>query len=148
MHLASVLFAGLAPAVLLAEMPGAMAFDLLPDESDIRQQKIARQAGERDWPFAAVEGTLVCMPAFGLRVVIFVPETGDELEPDCGEDGSNNYVTVSTDPLQLWADVGKSHLFTPDLKIEDKIRRLAPFVTMGKKLCDQPKWTDLGPSEL
>ena len=148
MKLVPAIFAGLAPAALLAGMPGAMAFDFLPDESDIRQQKISRQAGERDWPFAADEGTLLCMPAFGLRVVIFVPEAESDLEADGGEDKENNYVTVSTDPLQLWADVGKSHLFTPDLKIEDKIRRLAPFVTMGKKLCDQPKWTDLGPSEL
>jgi hypothetical protein len=36
----------------------------------------------------------------------------------------------------------------PGMTIEEKIRRLAPFVTMGKKLCDQPKWTNLGPSEL
>jgi hypothetical protein len=150
MHLAPAILAGLAPAALLAATPAALADGLFPDESDIRQQKISRQAGEQDWPFAAGEGSLLCMPTFGMKVVIFVPEPAIELDETAAREvyARNNYVMVSTDPLQLWLDAGKSHLFTADLKIEDKIRRLAPFVTLGKKLCDQPKWTNLGPSEL
>ena len=34
------------------------------------------------------------------------------------------------------------------MTIETKIRRMGPYVTLGKKLCDQPEWTDIGPSEL
>lgn len=149
MHVGPTIAAGLVPAALMAAVSGATADSLIPDESDVRQQKISRQAGERDWPFAASEGTLACVRSFGMKVVIFMPESDDisELE-EFQDDMANNYVMVSTDPLQLWLDAGKSHLFTPDLKIEDKIRRLAPFVTLGKKLCDQPKWTNLGPSEL
>lgn len=103
-----------------------------------------------EWPFAAAEGTLVCMRSFAMKVVIFVPEPDEDIDETAAKEeyARNNYVMVSTDPLQLWLDVGKSHLFSSDFKIEDKIRRLAPFATMGKKLCDQPKWTNLGPSEL
>jgi hypothetical protein len=143
MHLAPAIFAGLAPAVLVAATPAAMADSLLPDESNVRQQKISRQAGEMDWPFADNEGTLACVRSFGMKVVIFMPEralTGDVEDYE--------YVMVTTDPIQLLAGSTKPGVLLPGMTIEEKIRRLAPFVTMGKKLCDQPKWTVLGPSEL
>lgn len=148
MTLVPAFLAGIAPVALLAAAPAALADSLFPDESDVRQQKISRQAGEKDWPFAANDGTLACVRSFGMKVVIFMPETEEAIEEFSEDEAANNYVMVTTDPIQLWADAGKSELFVPGLKIEDKIRRLAPFVTLGKKLCDQPKWTNLGPSEL
>ena len=143
MHLAPAILAGLAPAALMAATPAAMADSLFPDESDVRQQNISRQAGELDWPFADSDGTLACVRSFGMKVVIFMP---DRALTDEAED--YEYVMVTTDPIQLLAGSTKPGVLLPGMTIEDKIRRLAPFVTMGKKLCDQPKWTVLGPGEL
>ena len=57
-------------------------------------------------------------------------------------------IVVTTDPIQLWTDpVAKIHL-VPGMSIEEKIRRMAPYVTLGKKLCDQPKGAMIGPGEL
>ena len=79
-----------------------------------------------------------------MRVVLFFPDMNDGLDELVEPTG----VIVTTDPIQLFSDVeGKAHL-APGMSIEDKIRRLGPYVSLGKKLCDQPKGTVLGPSEL
>jgi hypothetical protein len=115
-----------------------------PEADDVRFQMIEKQAGERDWPFVETKGRLACVPSFGMRVVLFFPDRGDVLDAFAEPSG----VIVTTDPIQLFSDVnGKAHL-APGMSIEDKIRRLGPYVSLGKKLCDQPKGTALGPSEL
>ena len=116
----------------------------LPEPDDVRFQMIEKQAGERDWPFVETKGRLACVPSFGMRVVLFFPDMGDDL----GELVEPTGVIVTTNPIQLFSDVnGNAHL-VPDMSIEDKIRRLGPYVSLGKKLCDQPKGTILGPAEL
>lgn len=117
---------------------------LFPEAEDVRFQAIEKQQGERDWPFVETKGRLACVPSFGMRVVLFFPDVGDGLDELVEPTG----VIVTTDPIQLFSDVeGKAHL-APGMTIEDKIRRLGPYVSLGKKLCDQPKGTVLGPSEL
>ena len=131
-------------AMLDPTLAHANPASFLPEPEDVRFQMIAKQAGEREWPFVETKGRLACVPSFGMRVVLFFPDRGDGMDELAEPTG----VIVTTDPIQLFSDVeGKSHL-APDMSIEDKIRRLGPYVSLGKKLCDQPKGTILGPSEL
>ncbi len=123
--------------------------NFFPEADDVRMQTITRQVGEVNWPFAADTGLLICVPSVGQRVVFFFPEQTNEtvdIDVDTAEvDG----VPVTTDPMMLMLfGYGKEKYFAPNMTIEDKIRRLGPYVTMGKKLCEQPKGTILGPSEL
>lgn len=121
-----------------------------PEASDLRMQEISRQTIRHAWPFAADKGTLVCMRTLGSVVVIFIPEERAATEHAAAPKNyfDNEYVHVSTDPFQLFLDMGKAQLFSPSMKIEDKITQLGPFVTLGNKLCDQPKGTVFGPGEL
>ncbi len=121
---------------------------IFPQPEDVRFQVISKQAGEKEWPFAVETGTLACVPSFGFRVVMFFPysvtmrdeEALDELE--AGEEP----VIVTVDPLQLL--FSNASYFVPGMTIEDKIRRMGPYVSFGKKLCDQPKGAIVGPGEL
>ncbi len=138
----------IAALAMLASLDPSLAHarsaSFLPEPEDVRFQMIEKQAGEQDWPFVETKGRLACVPSFGMRVVLFFPDMGDVLDELIEPTG----VIVTTDPIQLFSDVnGKAHL-KPDMSIEDKIRRLGPYVSLGKKLCDQPKGTVLGPSEL
>lgn len=122
---------------------------LIPEAEDVRMQTITRQAGEVNWPFAADTGLLICVPSLGQRVVFFYPEETDETADIDAETAEAEGVPVTTDPMMLMMfGYGKEKHFAQNMTIEDKIRRLGPYVTLGKKLCDQPKGTILGPSEL
>lgn len=129
-------------------MPHALSVGFFPDETDVRTQAISKQTGEENWPFAAKSGALMCVLSVGQRVVLFSPDVDLPSEIDV-ESSENRIVHVSADPLFLMT-LGRNNEkhFAPNMTIEDKIRRLGPYVTMGKKLCDQPKGTVLGPSEL
>jgi hypothetical protein len=124
-----------------------MPVDLFPDETDVRMQTISRQKGEDSWPFAADSGLLICVPSLGQRVVLFSPDAEmPEVDIETSED---RIVHVTADPLFLLT-IGRTNEvhYAPGMSLEEKIRRLGPYVTLGKKLCDQPKGTILGPSEL
>jgi hypothetical protein len=138
-------------ATLESTTPFVLPAGLIPEAEDVRFQVIERQANENDWPFLAEKGRLACVPAMGMRIVLFMPW----VEADEGgvngfavDESASKAAIVSADPLQLWTDIEGKPLLKPDMKIEDKIRRLGPYVTIGKKLCDQPKGTIIGPSEL
>jgi hypothetical protein len=128
----------------------AMSAGFLPEEKDVRFQVIERQPGEGDWPFLADKGRLACVPSFGMRIVLFYPwaEGEDAVDGFAIDEPQRQGVVVSTDPLQLWSDAAGKLLLQQNMTIEDKIRRMGPYVTLGKKLCDQPEWTNIGPSEL
>ena len=137
-------------ASLETPLSPAMPADFLPGAEDVRFQIIEQQAGETDWPFLARKGRLACVPSLGFRVVMFFPWVeGDDAANGFAIDETERHpVIVSTDPIQLWTDTNGKSLLQPDMTIEDKIRRMGPYVTLGKKLCDQPEWTNIGPSEL
>ncbi len=143
----------IAPAILAGLLPvaGGMPVDgIMPGILDVRLQAISRQANEQGWPFAAEAGTLACVRALGSKVVIFLPDPKLAEDEDAAMDEfvEDKYLHVTANPLELFAEFGKANQFAPGLTIEDKIRQLGPFVTLGKKLCDQPKGTVLGPGEL
>jgi hypothetical protein len=131
--------------------PMGLPASFLPGAEDVRFQVIERQASEKDWPFLADKGRLACVPSFGLRVVIFMPwveENDGGIEGFAVEENANRVAIVSADPLQLWGDIEGKPLLQPNMSMEEKIRRMGPYVTLGKKLCDQPKGAIIGPSEL
>jgi hypothetical protein len=114
----------------------------LPVEGDFRVQAVSKADNEVDWPFASAEGYLTCAFILGQRQVYFVDKaaTGD---------GSEGVLSISNDPFQLaFVNMGKSSLFAPNGGLADLIRRVAPFVQAGQRLCDQPRGTQVGPGEL
>jgi hypothetical protein len=131
-----------------AKTPDVVPVDLFPDETDVRMQTISKQKGEDGWPFAADSGLLMCVPSIGQRVVLFFPDGDSPSEVDV-ETAEDRTVHVTTDPLFLLT-IGRTNQehYASGMSLEEKIRRLGPYVTLGKKLCDQPKGTILGPSEL
>jgi hypothetical protein len=138
--------ATLAFALLAASQ--AQAGALLPEPEDFRSQKIERQAGETDWPFVEPKGLLMCVKILGIKHVLFHPGELEEYQFDEDPMVDPAIVYVTTDPIQLWTDPSASEHLVPGMSIEEKIRRMAPYVTFGKKLCDQPKGAIIGPGEL
>jgi hypothetical protein len=121
---------------------------IFPQPEDVRFQVISKQAGEVDWPFAVTTGTLACVPSLGFRIVMFFPYSVLKADDEALEElqTRDEPVIVTIDPLQLLFAGSKN--LVPDMTIEDKIRRFGPFVSFGKKLCDQPKGAIVGPGEL
>lgn len=62
-----------------------------------------------------------------------------------GEQG----VIVTTDRMQLTlGNMANRALFRDSADVEERPRLVAPFVTMGQKLCDQPPGARVGHGEL
>ena len=83
-----------------------------------------------------------------MRVVVFLPYSVTKPDEDFFDEFENrdDALVVTTDPIQLL--VAEKKYFVPNLSLEDKIRRMGPYVSLGKKLCDQPKGAIVGPGEL
>jgi len=128
-----------APLMLAADERGRFHFPRTEDA--FRLQKIERK-GEQEWPFAATSGHLMCVWVLGQKVVYFAETLGgDRKEP--------RVLVVSTNPFDLMVvNAGSSAMFTPYDDLEQLIVRLAPFESLGRRLCDQPRGTEVGPSEL
>jgi hypothetical protein len=138
-------------AIMASMMPlwGApLDVSIFPEPEDVRFQVISKQPGEKEWPFAVATGTLACVPSFGFRVVMFFPYSVLKADQEALEEMETRGapVIVTVDPIQLLFSNAK--YFLPDMSIEEKIRRMGPFVSFGKKLCDQPRGAIVGPGEL
>lgn len=118
---------------------------LLPDEDDVRVQKIERVEAPEDWPFTVDGGYLACVEGLGQRVVIFMADdTAENFR-----NGDVRHVIVSVDPFDLaFGNVMDRELIDPAIPIEDLIRRMAPLVETGKRLCEQEPGVLIGPGEL
>ena len=121
---------------------------LFPQAEDARLQVISKQPGEKQWPFAVDVGTLACVYVLGMKVVVFLPYSVTMPDEDFFDEFEkrDDALVVTTDPLQLL--VANAKYFVRDMSIEDKIRRMGPYVSLGKKLCDQPEGAIVGPGEL
>lgn len=136
-------------AILAVTAPLMMANDErglfhFPGSEDAwRIQKIERTGNEREWPFSGASGYLMCVWIFGDKVVYFAeppPREGNDFE---------RVVLVSTNPFDLMVvNIGKNDVFIPFGGMEQMIQGLAPFVNLGRRLCDQPRGTEIGPGEL
>ncbi|KQR34011.1 hypothetical protein ASF91_08735 [Rhizobium sp. Leaf155] len=132
------------PAALLAAVCMASAADagpVVPEAGDFRVQAIRKVQGEDNWPFLAEEGFLMCAPSLGQKLVYFVPK---------GADGENEYPVALDSNLMSMAvvNIGRGNAFRPYANFEDLTNRLSPYITMGKRLCDQPAGTVIPESSL
>lgn len=116
----------------------------LPDASEVRLQDISRAAHEDDWPFSVSSGYLGCVWSAGHKTVSFVEKSSAD---DAAADP--RVVIVTTDPFQLTLlNMANRDLFAPADSVETLIKRVAPFETLGEKLCDQPQGARIGDGEL
>lgn len=121
------------PLILAAEQ------DLfhMPSEEEVRIQSIARTDNETGWPFSVDSGNLTCVWSGGQKVVFFFEPRPEDLGED--EDFDPRGVLLSVNPLELTiGNMANRDLFASAGSVEERIRLVAPFATMGGKLCDQP----------
>ncbi|NTJ44057.1 hypothetical protein G6L28_15760 [Agrobacterium larrymoorei] len=132
------------PAALLASSFAAStlpAEGLVPGASDFRVQKLERAQGETNWPFTARKGLLMCVPSLSNKLVYFVPEN---------DRGENEYpVNIDSNAMSMaMVNIGRGGAFRPFADFEELMNRLSPYITMGKRLCDQPAGTVVPESSL
>lgn len=138
MVMSAVTLAVAAPLVLAGER----SYFHLPSEGDFRMQPIERADNEREWPFTVDKGYLSCVYVTGKPTVYFTFR-------EDADDGAAGTVVVSTDPLQLaFVNIGRQGLFAPTSGLAELIQKVAPFESLGRRLCDQPRGTVVRPGEL
>jgi hypothetical protein len=132
-----VLVAGLSlPAGTIA----TEADDLLPGVKDFRMQVIHKAQNETDWPFVAESGTLLCAKVLNQPTVYFVPKQTPEVP---------RAFALDTDLLSMsMVNLGMTNVLKSYGSLEALLKRITPFVTMGRRLCAQPPGTSLSGSEL
>jgi len=119
---------------------------VLQPVSTFPEMLIRKADTEHEWAFSVDDGKLICIDHGGQRNVFFSEILTDE---ELGEFGSMKLprmVVVTTNPLAFLATVEDRELYRPYDSLETLIRRLAPFETMGRKLCEddtQPQPQDL-----
>jgi hypothetical protein len=130
-------------------LAGERDFFRMPDVRDVRVQTIEREAKEADWPFSVERGLLACGWAAGQKFTLFVEEaTEGEEAIDVGTERPRRLV-LSVNPFDLaMQNIGYRDLFAPFDSLEQLIHRVAPYVTIARRLCDQPPGTRLGHGEL
>ncbi len=114
---------------------------LVPEVEDFRMQTIRKAQGEADWPFVANKGILLCAPVIGDKAVYFVAEKegGGQEEP----------VVLNINPMTMAIiNLGKTKVFRDFTSVDELMGRLYPYITMGKRLCDQPAGTVVPESSL
>ncbi|RUU26310.1 hypothetical protein [Mesorhizobium sp. M6A.T.Ce.TU.016.01.1.1] len=140
---------------MMAEMAVAMPLMLageqglfhFPSPDEVRVQPISRAENEAEWPFAVDDGVLACVWSGGQRIVSFFEGRPSDLDED--EPFEPRGLMVTTDPIQLTiGNMANRALFRPAASIEERIRLVAPFVTLGQRLCDQPAGARVGHGEL
>ncbi|MGY2991787.1 hypothetical protein ACVWWD_000594 [Mesorhizobium sp. URHB0026] len=119
----------------------------VPTAQEVRLQPISRAGNETGWPFSVDEGMLACVWSVGQKVVMFFEGRPHGLDED--EDFQPRGVIVTTDPMQLTlGNIANRDLFSAATSVEERLRLVAPFMTMGQKLCDQPAGARVGHGEL
>ncbi|MEO4001665.1 hypothetical protein [Mesorhizobium sp. CAU 1732] len=121
----------------------------IPGPEDVRFQKISRTGNEKDWPFTVDDGTLSCVWSGGQKIVQFIETVPDDLDEHEVEGYVPDMVFVSSNPFDITLlNIGSRHLIVQVDTVEELIERMAPFERLGRRLCDQPRGTDIGPGEL
>lgn len=140
---------------MMAEMAVAMPLMLageqnlfhFPSPDEVRIQPISRAEHETGWPFSIDDGMLTCVWSGGQRIVFFFESRPSDLDEH--EAFQPRGVIITTDPIQLTiGNMATRELFRPATSVEERIRLVAPFVTMGQRLCDQPAGARVGHGEL
>ncbi|MFJ6324989.1 MULTISPECIES: hypothetical protein [unclassified Rhizobium] len=114
--------------------------DLFPGAEDVRMQVIHKAKDEADWPFTAESGVLACVKVLKKPTVYFVPEQTPE---------AKRAFAIDTDLLGMsLVNLGMTNVLKPYGSLETLLKRITPFVTMGRRLCAQPPGTSLSGTEL
>lgn len=125
--------------------PGERNIFRLPQAGDVRMQTLTRAKGEKSWPFMVDEGLLMCLYAAGTPLIMFAVS-----EDAATTDAPNiRLVTLSHNPFEaVFSNIGVNDLIVETKTPEERIALFSPYVDLGKRLCDQPRGTELGPGEL
>lgn len=114
----------------------------MPEAGDFRLQVIERTGSEAQWPFTIARGNLLCAETLGKPVVYFS-------DPGEDDDDQVRVVQVSVNPFDLGiGNLGDGGLIKPELTMEQRIEAMGPLMAQGRRLCDQPRGTVIGPGEL
>ncbi len=114
--------------------------NVIPSPDDFRRQAIHKASGELEWPFVADSGTLMCIEILARPYVYFAP--------DDDEDRARVY-NLDVDVLSMaMTNLGTTGVLLPYDEPQQLIKRIAPFVTMGQRLCNQQPGSDISGSEL
>lgn len=128
----------LVAAVATAPLP---VNGFVPEVGDFRMQTIRKVQGEENWPFAANKGILLCAPVIGDKAVYFVAEKEGG--------GQEAPVVLTVNPMTMAVvNLGKTKIFRAFTSVDELMNRLYPYITMGKRLCDQPAGTVVPESSL
>lgn len=116
----------------------------MPSQDDFRLQEIERQPGETDWPFASERGMLACAFVAGRRQGYFVPldDEGAVADETPGVPLSGNPVEMLTFYLMM------RDAFVRIDNPAELVQRVAPLADTAKRLCDQPRGTDVPRGDL
>ena len=138
-------------ATLLSATAPAMAdersFFFMPGVEDFRHQIITKGPNEKKWPFAENSGQIACAWVAGSQAVYFIPES--EINGPLSEDENYRVLIISTNVLEMMiSNAVQRDLLVPMQSPEEQIKRIAPYYTLGLKLCDMERGTVLGPAEL
>lgn len=114
--------------------------DLFPGAGDFRMQVIHKAKDEAEWPFVAESGTLICAKVLNQPAVYFVPEQKPE---------ATRAFVLDIDLFGMsLVNMGMTNVLKPYGSLEALLKRITPFVTMGRQLCAQPPGTNISGSEL
>jgi hypothetical protein len=123
----------------------------MPQEEDFRFQQIARGPNETNWPFTEDSGLVSCAFVMGQPIVTFFPDSvvNCDCDEDTAEEGVPRHLTLSINPFDLvFLNIANRELLAPTSGVEELIERIAPYYVIGRRLCDQPRGSQLGPGEL
>jgi len=123
-------------------LAGEKDFFNLPDDYEVRVQKVSRADHETNWPFSVDHGALACVWGLGQRLTYFVEDLVET-------DAKPRVLVLTTNPFDLvFTNMAFRDLFAADQTIEQRIDAVAPLVTVALRLCDQPPGAVIGPAEL
>lgn len=122
------LAAGLAAPLMLALGGEARA-------TSYPEVEISKAEAAHAWPFSVDAGTLTCIAHAGQQVVIFSEPWRTDVPQEMGNMTLPRAVIVSTNPLALLASLEDRELYLPWESLEQLIKLLAPWETMGRQLC-------------
>lgn len=120
------------------------SFFHMPGAEEFRIQRISRIEHSDDWPFTVDEGYLSCAYVMGTKAVYFT-EMPEDNEPDA----TVRVMIVSTNPFEIaLGNMIADGLLRKSTDFPELIRQIAPFQSIGERLCDQPPGEIIGPGEL
>lgn len=121
------------PLVAIAAiLPSAVAAG-----STFPEREIARGDVVHEWPFAVDAGTLACVEMGTQRTVLFSEPWRTDVPQEFGNMTLPRSVIVSANPIALFASYEDRDLYLPYDSLETLVRRLAPYETIGRALCEE-----------